>query len=57
MKYETECGVTVRVMGGGEFEMFALGRDCHFTRNQLTELRQIIDQALNTSAEELGDAE
>ena len=29
----------------------------HFTRDELTELRAIIDQALNTSAEELEASE
>lgn len=55
IKYQTECGVTVNVVDGDDFEVTAYGRDSYFNRKQLTELRAVIDQALNTSAEELGD--
>lgn len=55
--YKTERGDEVGVYETTRF--FArteTHNGVHFTREQLTELRHIIDQALNTSAEELGDA-
>lgn len=49
-------GYEVAVCGVEEFQFFNdEGGVTDMDRKQLTELRHIIDQALNTSAEELGD--
>lgn len=53
----------IKYIANGEDEIIVTGNDKFaveiqgglFNREQLTELRHIIDQALNTSAEELGD--
>jgi len=60
--------MTINTKDGRFSLMFADGKSFTFLhgdhdgvsdldREQLTELRHIIDQALNTSAEELGDVE
>jgi len=56
IKYETSGGDSVTAFEDGFF-LFKASADLPlYNRGQLTELRHIIDQALNTSAEELGDA-
>lgn len=50
--YKTTRGDEVCAYGGERFSVEVEGGG--FDRTQLTELRHIIDQALNTSAEELG---
>lgn len=58
MIYETERGDEVGVYDADRF-WIDVTTDGHasLTREQLTELRAIIDQALNTSAEQLGASE
>ena len=54
-----EMGAKVAVISSDEFILVPFDGSTYdhmMNRAELTELRQIIDQALNTSAEELGDA-
>ena len=56
MKYETARGDEVGVYEMDRFYVdMDTGSGVSRTRAELTELRHIIDQALNTSAEELND--
>jgi len=53
--YETSDGSAVKVCGADIFGVSINEEFFSYTRERLTELRHIIDQALNTSAEELND--
>lgn len=57
MMYETDDGDAVTVRGSNSFSVYINGEWGEFTRDGLEILRSIIDQALNTSAEELGGVE
>jgi hypothetical protein len=56
IKYEAGRYLVIAVNGVDDFKLEIDGHLTGFHRNELLELRHIIDQALNTSAEELGDA-
>lgn len=52
MKYDAG-GLSIEIFSTEAFWIDLMGRGAPFARTELTELRAIIDQALNTSAEEL----